>query len=231
MKRSSQSLEERFEIEKKFAERLTKEPELRNAFNDLCDAGCDFQKLRGYIAKLSSLPTKKSKRRFAAKDRRRLEALARKLEQVVDDLDPFYNLFFHQTHLVSAEKKPTPGEEPLAIRRKLRSIAHQLRECSKAVKSLYAARRRRSGFPADLKPDFVVGMRTIILGDSWIAYEYIPFIVAYVKETTGKPHFAELATLIGTAIGSPELGVEGLKMICLRRKVRTDSNANQPKDL
>jgi hypothetical protein len=217
MKRSPRSLEERLEIEKKFAERLTKEPELRNAFNDLCDAGCDPQRLRGYIARLSSLPTKKSKRRFAAKDRRRLEALAGKLEQVVDDLDPFYNLFFHQTYLGSAEQESPPGEEPLAIRKKLRSIAHQLRECSKAVKPLYGAGRKSAGSPANLSPAFVAGMRTLLLGDSWTAYEYIPWLVAYVKKTTGRQRFRELAPLIGAAIGNREFDVHQLKMICLRR--------------
>jgi hypothetical protein len=76
---------------------------------------------------------------------------------------------------------------------------------------------RAPAHPADLSPAFVAGMRTVLLRDSRIAYEYIPSIVAYVKKTTGRQRFRELATLIGTALGNREFDVHQLKMICLRR--------------
>jgi hypothetical protein len=218
---------ERAEFGKKFLGQLQGKGLLAKAFQNLCAGGCEPAKLARLLSTLTRLSPQKTKRRFGAKDRQRLEALASKVEQVAEELDPFYDLFFYETHLVPPEQKPAKGQEPLAMRRKLREIGSQIRQCGQATQSFYATRRSKSNVPADLNPLFVSGMQAALLGDSRVAYDYIPAVVEYVQKATGRPRFNELTTLIGAAIRDPDFNVEQLKMICSRRQSKRDkSNAN-----
>ena len=213
-------LKARLEIEQQFAARLVNERELAKVFKALCDLGCEPAELQRLIVRLSSLPREKAKRRFAVKDRRRLEALARKLEQVAEELEPFYNLFFFQTWLVPEAERPPKGRSPIPIQPQLRQMAQQLRESAKKVKQLYGSGKDKTGLP-DVNPAFLSGWRNFLLGDTHAAYEYIPFVVEYVQKKTGAPQIPELTTLIGAAIGDRDFNVEQLKMICYRRKRTT----------
>jgi len=56
------------------------------------------------------------------------------------------------------------------------------------------------------------GVKTITVASSIIA------IVNEVRRKTGKPHYPQLATLIGAAIGLPEFSEVDLKMFIRRRK-------------
>jgi len=47
---------------------------------------------------------------------------------------------------------------------------------------------------------------------SLTATQWLPHFLSKVEERTGRPHFAEMATLIGAAFGQPEFSEEDLKM-------------------
>jgi hypothetical protein len=57
----------------------------------------------------------------------------------------------------------------------------------------------------------------------------IPYVVEEMRRRTRRPHYKELATLIGAAYGRPDYAETNLKMCVSHNRSVDDSNASNPK--
>jgi hypothetical protein len=189
-----------YESQVRFAKTLHGRGPVSQAFKKVCEKGCNAKELQHYLFKLSQYPLAKAERQYKAKDLNRLERIAANVAEAAHELKVFEDLLFRETALTGKEEGYEQWEWSVSIPGTLLHLSARLHECVRSVRDAY----RRGQVTGPL-----FGMPS--------AYERIPVIAKYVREATGRPHYAELTTLIGFAIRKPELNVEQLKMIRHRR--------------
>jgi hypothetical protein len=200
----SETLKQYLGREEKFIRALRQRGHVGHAFKALCAAGCDADQLARLLFHLSGFPAGKGQRRYTASDRRKLERIANKVEQAASELDAFEDLLFHESFGgLNFREQFADWEQPVQIPTTLRHLATGISKCAASTRASYRTQ------PYSLS-----------LYTAPSVYEYIPRIVAYVRDKTGKPRYAELATVIGFSIDKPLFNVEELKMICARRQDR-----------
>lgn len=85
-----------------------------------------------------------------------------------------------------------------------------------------------SGFAACLRKSLEVGRKWQQLRELTAASQ-LPWLVEQVRACTGRPHYGELATLIGAAYDEPEFSEPQLKMFMARNKRKRRGNVSLPK--
>jgi|SRR5690348_17067727 len=179
--------------ETRFAKAIYGKGFVADAFRRLCAKGCDPKHLQTNLLKLSRLPQGKLPKLYNAKDLLKLQAIAAKVKKAADELEPFEDLLMRESFGGrNFLREFLDWERPIQIPSTLRQVSDRLNQCSDWAKSSPYT------YPN--------------------VYERIPVVVDYVRTTTGRPHYEEMATLIGAALLDPKFNLEQLKMICERRK-------------
>ena len=182
--------------EVRFAQALHGKGVVADAFRRLCEKGCDPKWLQFNVFKLSRYPQQKVEKLYNAKDFLKLKAIAAKVKKAADELMPFEDLLVQETFGgANLLREFLDWERPTQIPNTLRHLSDRLNQCSEWAKS------SPNPFPT--------------------VFDGIPVIVAYVRTTTGRPYFSEVAILIGAALRDSKFNAEQLKMICARRKSKT----------
>jgi hypothetical protein len=161
------------------------------AFQELCNAGCDEKWLeRALLSSGDYFPFGRSRRVYSHKDKKGVEHAISNLESAAADLTQFISrtdtLFMHST---AVEDWPVPL---LRIPPFLRGIAYCLRECL-----------------ADTHLPNFQGLN---------ASFRLPYLINEVKRRTAghRPHYEQMATLIGAAYRKPNFSANDLKMLVSR---------------
>jgi hypothetical protein len=172
------------------------------AFTKLCDAGCEAKELVQLLFHLSHFPSGRACRSYTERDLRRMEKIGAKVKQAAVALEDFSDLLFYDSFGgLNFEKNYADWERPVQMPESLKHLAAGIHKSVASIREAY----RTPPVP-------------LALCSTPSIYQYIPRIVNYVRKTSGQPHHAALATLIGVAIQEPSFNEDQLKMICSRRK-------------
>ena len=185
-----------YDLEVRFAKGLHGNGIVGQAFRSLCVKGADPKRLQTDRFKLRQYPQERVEKRYKAKDLLKLKAVAAKLKKAANELEPFEDLLFEESFAgLNFRREFLDWERPTEIPDTLRRLSNRLQECADSAKSSGAS------FPN--------------------IYKRIPRIVECVRAATGRPHYDQMSTLIGFALGKRSFSTEELKMICFRRKSKT----------
>lgn len=174
--------------ERDLAARLHGHGPVAEAFKKVTQAGCKADDLECWLLKLQAYPLKRERSYFPIQRRRKLERIATDLDHAAAELGSEAGIWVFA--LGDLRGNILGSTRPVEAVALLRRVAHIARN---AIQNLRNVTTTTASLP-------------------------IAAIVKEVTRRTGRPHYAQMATLIGAACGRPQFSEDDLKMLISRRK-------------
>lgn len=180
---------------KKLREELHGSGPVALAFERVCKAGCAAEWLENELVPVGSrFPFRRTRAMLPAATRRKFGQIIRGLEVTSDRLSKILDQPGMSLIFLKVEEKewPTPWHELPSV---LRKMATNLRTSLSSP----IWRPRRFGNPARFR---------------------IPYLIEQIRQATGRPHYADMATLLGAAYDRTPYSEQDLKMLVSRARHR-----------
>ncbi len=200
----SRPLTKRNEPEPALSAQLHGKGLLGQAFQRVCKAGFDAWRLECWLVRvLPDHPLRRAKSYFPAGRRRKLERIARSLEDAAAELGgEASNWIFVLGSMQAATESGLIGQEGCPMgpsKDEALAMVQQLRDLTKLVRGAIS----HLGSTKEKAASDVVGD-----------------LIDEVRSRTGKPRYEDMATLVGRAYRRPGFSAEDLKMFVRRNPPR-----------
>ncbi len=158
------------------------------AFEKVTQGGCKANDLKCWLLKLQAYPLKRERSYFPVQRRRKLERIAADLDHAAAELGSEAGVWIFA--LGDLRGNILGSTKPVEALASLRAVARITRIAIQNLRNVTTTTASRP----------------------------ITAIVKEISHRTGRPHYAQMATLIGAACGRPQFSEGELKMLISRRR-------------